>query len=179
MVCLFTKYPKKCFETLFFFCQTPVLGLGLGADFTFAGDNHNNKNNKNDKNDNNAYVFKKGKTRLGLISISMMVYNVFLQMTSNCLNHKVKNFWMTKMWFVKIRCSAKQCVIWRNCYAKKLSPFSLKIAKSADSTEIASKKNQGFSFQAISFHLVNYCYLCSYLNSWQNSIYKTNLKSEP
>ena len=53
----------KHFLTIFF-CQTPVLGLGLGADFTFAGDNHNNKNNKND---NNAYVFKKGKTRLGLI----------------------------------------------------------------------------------------------------------------
>ena len=36
------------------FCQTPVLGLGLGVDFTFAWDNDNNdKNHKNDKNDNN------------------------------------------------------------------------------------------------------------------------------
>ena len=24
------------------FCQTPVLGLGLGVDYTFAWDNHNN-----------------------------------------------------------------------------------------------------------------------------------------
>ena len=39
-----------------FFCQTPVLGLGLGVDFTFAGDNH-----KNDKNDNNPHLnFVKG-----------------------------------------------------------------------------------------------------------------------
>ena len=28
-----------------FFFQTPVLGLGLGVDFTFAGDNHKNDNN--------------------------------------------------------------------------------------------------------------------------------------
>ena len=36
------------------YCQTPVLGLGLGVDFTFAGDNHKNENNKNenDKNEN-------------------------------------------------------------------------------------------------------------------------------
>ena len=27
------------------YCQTPVLGLGLGDDFTFALDNNNNKNN--------------------------------------------------------------------------------------------------------------------------------------
>ena len=26
-------------------CQTPVLGLGLGVDITFALDNHNNHNN--------------------------------------------------------------------------------------------------------------------------------------
>ena len=26
-------------------CQTPVLGLGLGVDFTFAWDNHKNHNN--------------------------------------------------------------------------------------------------------------------------------------
>ena len=30
------------------FCQTPVLGLGLGVDFTFAGDNHKNHKNEND-----------------------------------------------------------------------------------------------------------------------------------
>ena len=35
---------------------TPVLGLGLELDFTFAGDNH-----KNDKNDNNPHLnFVKG-----------------------------------------------------------------------------------------------------------------------
>ena len=28
-----------------FFFQTPVLGLGLGVDFTFAGDIHKNDNN--------------------------------------------------------------------------------------------------------------------------------------
>ena len=33
-----------------FFCQTPVLGLRLGVDFAFAGDNHNNHNHKNDNN---------------------------------------------------------------------------------------------------------------------------------
>ena len=41
------------------FCQTPVLGLGLGVDFTFAGDNH--KNHKNHKNHNNPHLnFVKG-----------------------------------------------------------------------------------------------------------------------
>ena len=30
------------------FCQTPVLGLRLGVDFTFAGDDHNNHKNEND-----------------------------------------------------------------------------------------------------------------------------------
>ena len=48
-----------------FFCQTPVLGLGLGVDFTFAWDNDNNDNNdnndKNHKNDNNPHLnFVKG-----------------------------------------------------------------------------------------------------------------------
>ena len=38
------------------FCQTPVLGLGLGVDFTFAGDNHNNKNDKNDNNPHLNFV---------------------------------------------------------------------------------------------------------------------------
>ena len=43
------------------FCQTPVLGLGLGVDFTFAGDNHNNHNHHNHKNDNNPHLnFVKG-----------------------------------------------------------------------------------------------------------------------
>ena len=43
---------------MFLFCQTPVLvfGLGLGVDFTFAGDNH-----KNHKNHNNPHLnFVKG-----------------------------------------------------------------------------------------------------------------------
>ena len=36
------------FSIVFHFCQTPVLGLGLGVDFTFAGDNHrNHKNHSN------------------------------------------------------------------------------------------------------------------------------------
>ena len=39
------------------FCQTPVLGLGLGVDFTVAWDNNNN----NDNNDNNPHLnFMKG-----------------------------------------------------------------------------------------------------------------------
>ena len=29
------------------YCQTPVFGLGLGVDFTFAWDNHNHKNDNN------------------------------------------------------------------------------------------------------------------------------------
>ena len=37
-----TKTSELIFRT---FCQTPVLGLGLGVDFTFAWDNHNNHNN--------------------------------------------------------------------------------------------------------------------------------------
>ena len=44
---------------LFFLSQTSVLGLGLGVDFTFAGDyhkNHNHKNDKNDKNNNNPHL---------------------------------------------------------------------------------------------------------------------------
>ena len=39
------------------YCQTPVLGLGLGVDFTFAWDNKNN--HKNDKN-NPHQNFAKG-----------------------------------------------------------------------------------------------------------------------
>ena len=39
------------------FCRTPVLGVGLGVDFTFAWDNHNNNNN----NHNNPHLnFVKG-----------------------------------------------------------------------------------------------------------------------
>ena len=30
-------------------CQTPVLGLGLGVDFTFPNNNNNNNNKKNEK----------------------------------------------------------------------------------------------------------------------------------
>ena len=41
------------------FCQTPVLGLGLGVDFTFAGDNHKNHKNDIDKNDNPHLNFVK------------------------------------------------------------------------------------------------------------------------
>ena len=49
---LVTYSGKNCY------CQTPVLGLGLGVDFTFAWDNHNNHN---DKNDNNPHInFVKG-----------------------------------------------------------------------------------------------------------------------
>ena len=29
------------------YCQTPVLGLGRGVDFTFPEDNHKNENDKN------------------------------------------------------------------------------------------------------------------------------------
>ena len=46
-----------CENTIFLYCQTPVLGLGLGVDFTFAGDNQ--KNHKND-NDNHYLNFVKG-----------------------------------------------------------------------------------------------------------------------
>ena len=35
---------QKLHKNLKDFCQTPVLGLGLGVDFTFAWDNNNHKN---------------------------------------------------------------------------------------------------------------------------------------
>ena len=35
-------------KTFHQYCQTPVLGLGLGVDFTFGGDN--DKSHKNDHN---------------------------------------------------------------------------------------------------------------------------------
>ena len=41
-------------KNLFWNCQTPVSGLGLGLDFTFAWDNNDmNNDNNNDNNDNN------------------------------------------------------------------------------------------------------------------------------
>ena len=40
------------FWGLSIYCQTPVLGLGLGVDFTFTWDNNENDNNDNDKNGN-------------------------------------------------------------------------------------------------------------------------------
>ena len=43
------------FPVTFVYCQTPVLGLGLGVDFTFARDNNDN----NDKN-NSHLNFVKG-----------------------------------------------------------------------------------------------------------------------
>ena len=44
-----------CFES---YCRTPVLGLGLGVDFTFAWDNNDNNNDNNYKNP--TYLFLKG-----------------------------------------------------------------------------------------------------------------------
>ena len=41
------KILLKIIQILLRYCQTPVLGLGLGVDFTFAGDNHNNQNHNN------------------------------------------------------------------------------------------------------------------------------------
>ena len=38
------------------YCRSPVLGLGLGVDFTFDRDNNNYKNNKN----NSPHLFLKG-----------------------------------------------------------------------------------------------------------------------
>ena len=46
-------------------CQTPVLGLGLGGELTFAWDNNNNNNNNNDNNSNNN-----DKNPMMLISLS-------------------------------------------------------------------------------------------------------------
>ena len=43
----------------------------------------------------------------------------------NCLNRKIKNFLLNQIWFVWIMCSAENCVIWLNCYAKWLFPFLL------------------------------------------------------
>ena len=46
----------------FGYCQTTVLGVGLGVDSTFAWDNNNNNDNDNKNNDkNNPHLnFKKG-----------------------------------------------------------------------------------------------------------------------
>ena len=61
-------YFSCCLENLFIWgqsplFQTPVLGLGLGVDFTFAEDNHknHNRNHKNHKNVINPHLnFVKG-----------------------------------------------------------------------------------------------------------------------
>ena len=53
------QYLDSIWVTFKLYCQTPVLGLGLGIDFTFAGDNH--KKHKNHKNDSNPHLnFVKG-----------------------------------------------------------------------------------------------------------------------
>ena len=49
---------NKLIWLLNYFCQTPVLGLGLGVDFTFAWDNH--KNHKNHNHNNPPLNFVKG-----------------------------------------------------------------------------------------------------------------------
>ena len=55
------KILLKIIQILLRYCQTPVLGLGLGVDFTFAWDNPYIHNHKNDKNDNNPHLnFVKG-----------------------------------------------------------------------------------------------------------------------
>ena len=41
-------------KLVFIFCQTPVLGLGLGVGFTSAWDNHNNHNNHNNPHINSV-----------------------------------------------------------------------------------------------------------------------------
>ena len=38
------------------YCRTPVLGLGLGVDFTFSWDNNNNDNNDNNNKKNNPHL---------------------------------------------------------------------------------------------------------------------------
>ena len=47
-----------CFrnEMKFNNCQTPVLGLGLGADFTFTWDNNKNNHNDNHNDNNNPHL---------------------------------------------------------------------------------------------------------------------------
>ena len=40
------------------FCQTPVLDIGLGVDFTFMYNNSNNNNDNNDKNNPHLNFFK-------------------------------------------------------------------------------------------------------------------------
>ena len=54
----FSRAPL-CFYVSFY-CQTPVLGLGLGVDFTFAWDNHNNENHNNHNHNNPHLNFMKG-----------------------------------------------------------------------------------------------------------------------
>ena len=45
-----TKFPVKSY------CRTPVIGLGLGIDFTLAWDNNNNNDNNNDNAKNNPHL---------------------------------------------------------------------------------------------------------------------------
>ena len=49
------------------YCQTPVLGLGLGVDFAWDNNNNNNNNNNNDnnKNDKNPHLNFWNGTALG------------------------------------------------------------------------------------------------------------------
>ena len=44
------------FLVVFGCCQTPVLGLRLGVDFTFAWDNNNNNNNNYNNNNKNPHL---------------------------------------------------------------------------------------------------------------------------
>ena len=46
-----------------FFCQTPVLGLRLGVDFTFVWDNNNNNNNNNNDKNPHLNFFERNSTR--------------------------------------------------------------------------------------------------------------------
>ena len=63
------KYAVQVTHSLInYFCQTPVLGLRLGVDFTFTLDNNHNDNNHNVNynNNNNPHLnFFKG-TVLGV-----------------------------------------------------------------------------------------------------------------
>ena len=56
----YQNFPHPCRQVIskiIYFCRTPVLGLGLGADFTLAWDYNNNKNTNNNNNNNkNLYL---------------------------------------------------------------------------------------------------------------------------
>ena len=49
-LCTLKGEPPKVLTKLKQFCQTSVLGQGLGVDFTFAWYNNNNNNNNKDNN---------------------------------------------------------------------------------------------------------------------------------